>query len=241
MAELLPQIKARFFDENGAPLSGGKIETYVAGTSTPKATYIDEAESSINTNPVILDSEGYADIFISGGGYKFIVKDSDDNLVFSIDNITRPSTGPQGASFLVGTGAPASSLGTDGDYYLDAGSGTIYSKATGSWSATSDNIFSGAMDQELTGGSEEITDLVVSSTEFIQFDVIFTVLRGSDRQQTKASYLFTGAAWEKSGEQTVNSQSVTFSIDSSTGQVSANGTSGDKLKWKVTSKIPVEA
>ena len=29
---------AQFFDDNGDPLSGGKIFTYAAGTTTPKAT-----------------------------------------------------------------------------------------------------------------------------------------------------------------------------------------------------------
>ena len=29
----------QFFDNNGAPLSGGLIYTYLAGTTTPQATY----------------------------------------------------------------------------------------------------------------------------------------------------------------------------------------------------------
>ena len=42
----LPVIQ--FFDDNGDPLSGGKVETYISGTSTPKATYSDEALTTPN-------------------------------------------------------------------------------------------------------------------------------------------------------------------------------------------------
>lgn len=46
-------------------------------------------------------------------------------------------TGPQGVpgkGILSGTGAPASSLGTNGDYYIDTAANTIYGpKASGAW------------------------------------------------------------------------------------------------------------
>ena len=44
--------------------------------------------------------------------------------------------GPAGTSdgtFLFGTGVPASTLGVDGDTYLDTDSGTLYKKAAGAW------------------------------------------------------------------------------------------------------------
>lgn len=45
-------------------------------------------------------------------------------------------TGLNGSSFLQGSGVPSSGLGEDGDSYLDADSGDIYLKASGSWSVT---------------------------------------------------------------------------------------------------------
>ena len=36
---LFAGVAAQFLDNNGLPLSGGKIYTYIAGTTTPLATY----------------------------------------------------------------------------------------------------------------------------------------------------------------------------------------------------------
>ena len=48
----------QFFDSNGAPLNAGKIYTYQAGSSTPLATYTDNAGLVANTNPIILGTDG---------------------------------------------------------------------------------------------------------------------------------------------------------------------------------------
>jgi hypothetical protein len=59
-------------------LAGGKVNTYEAGTATPKATYTDESEDTANANPVILDANGRADIWLDSGSYKFVITDSAD-------------------------------------------------------------------------------------------------------------------------------------------------------------------
>ncbi len=67
------------FDDNGDPLSGGKIYTYIAGTSTPKTTYSDRSLSTPHTNPIILDSRGECTSGIFASGLlKIVIKDSDD-------------------------------------------------------------------------------------------------------------------------------------------------------------------
>lgn len=91
MAKLLPYPKFRALDSNGAPLSGGKVYTYEAGTTTPKATYTDSGAGTPNTNPVILDSQGYADIWLSGS-YKIVLKTSADVTIFTTDNVTADVT-----------------------------------------------------------------------------------------------------------------------------------------------------
>lgn len=91
MAGLTPSPKQQIFGSDGLPLVGGKIYTYAAGTSTPIATYVDSAAVTTNTNPIILDSYGQANIWlINTTGYKFIVKDADDVLLYTVDNIAIP-------------------------------------------------------------------------------------------------------------------------------------------------------
>ena len=88
MALLSPNPKQQFFDANGSPLVGGKIYTYEAGTSIPVATYQDASGVTANTNPIILDSRGMCNIWLlSTKSYKYVVKDANDVLVFTTDNI----------------------------------------------------------------------------------------------------------------------------------------------------------
>lgn len=97
MANLGPAPKAQFFDSNGDPLVGGKVYTYQAGTSTPLATYTSSAGTSANTNPVILDARGEANIWFGAGLYKIILKTSADVEIWTVDNVsgTISSVSPQ--------------------------------------------------------------------------------------------------------------------------------------------------
>lgn len=77
----------QFFDANGNPLVGGKLYTYSAGTTSPLATYTDSTGTSANTNPIILDSRGEANVWLGVGSYKMVLKDSVDALIWTVDNI----------------------------------------------------------------------------------------------------------------------------------------------------------
>ena len=91
MAGLTPSPKQQIFGSDGLPLVGGKIYTYAGGTSTPIATYTDYTAATANTNPIILDSLGQANIWlVNTTTYKFIVKDADDVLLYTVDNIAIP-------------------------------------------------------------------------------------------------------------------------------------------------------
>ena len=84
---------AQFFDNNGNPLTGGKLYTYAAGTTTPQATYTSAAGSTFHTNPIILDAAGRvpgsSEIWLADNQiYKFVLKDSNDVLLATWDNIT---------------------------------------------------------------------------------------------------------------------------------------------------------
>jgi hypothetical protein len=85
---LLPVPRQRYFDDNGDPLSGGKLYTYIAGTTTPLATYVDASGDTPNTNPIILDSNGECDVFVGSSVYKFVLTDADDVIQWTRDNIS---------------------------------------------------------------------------------------------------------------------------------------------------------
>lgn len=81
---------AQFFDDNGAPLNGGLIYTYGAGTTSPVSTYTDSSASTNNTNPIVLDSAGRtpAQIWLTAGAaYKFVLQTSTGVLIKTDDNI----------------------------------------------------------------------------------------------------------------------------------------------------------
>lgn len=89
-ASLLPVIKARFFDANNNPLSFGKVYAYQAGSQVFQDTFKEFSANagSKNTNPVELNIEGSADIWLSDGlPYKIVVDDSEGNLRYSADNV----------------------------------------------------------------------------------------------------------------------------------------------------------
>ena len=83
-----PQPKLQFLDNNGVPLSGGKVYTYSAGTTTPLTTYTDYTGSTANSNPVILDSRGECSIWLGTSSYKFKLTTSTDVEVWTVDNIS---------------------------------------------------------------------------------------------------------------------------------------------------------
>lgn len=79
------------FDANGDPLNGGKIYTYLAGTTTPVATYTDDTGVTPQANPIILNSLGApaSPIWLTGGvTYKFVIKDANDVTLRTIDDIS---------------------------------------------------------------------------------------------------------------------------------------------------------
>lgn len=91
MASLSPLPKLQFFGTDGAPLVGGKLYTYAAGTTTPIATYTDYTQANQNTNPVILDSNGQANVWLTDAvNYKYTLTDANDVLLFTVDYVSVP-------------------------------------------------------------------------------------------------------------------------------------------------------
>jgi len=80
----------QFFDNNGNPLSGGKLYSYAAGTTTPAATYTSASGATANTNPIVLDAAGRttSEIWLTQNDrYKFVLETSANVQIWSFDNI----------------------------------------------------------------------------------------------------------------------------------------------------------
>ena len=86
-------VAAQFFDNSGYPLTGGKLYSYVAGTTTNATTYTSSNGAAAHSNPIILDAAGRVpsggEIWLTDGiTYKFVLKTSTDTLIATYDNIS---------------------------------------------------------------------------------------------------------------------------------------------------------
>ena len=86
-------VAAQFFTNTGAVLTGGKIYTYAAGTTTPQTAYTSSQGNVSWTNPIVLDAagrvSGSGEIWLTDGiTYKFLLKDANDVLIATYDNIS---------------------------------------------------------------------------------------------------------------------------------------------------------
>lgn len=93
-------------DDDGNPLSGGKLYAFDAGTDTPKATYHDPAGTTLNAQPVTLDDAGYSDIYLlAGQSYKLQLTDAAGVQQWLVDQVVAP--GPGGAASTAPTNVQA--------------------------------------------------------------------------------------------------------------------------------------
>jgi len=86
-------VAAQFFTNSGVILSGGKLDTYLAGTTTRAVTYTSAGGTTAWTNPINLNSAGRVpgsgEIWLTDGiQYKFVLSDVNDVLIATYDNIS---------------------------------------------------------------------------------------------------------------------------------------------------------
>lgn len=88
------------FDDQGNVLALGKVYFYEPGSSTPKDTYTDSTLATANANPVVLNTNGRAAVWLNGN-YKVILKDANDNTIDNQNNINpEVATVSDGFNFL---------------------------------------------------------------------------------------------------------------------------------------------
>jgi hypothetical protein len=108
-------------------LAGGKLYSYVAGTTTLQATYADAEKVQINANPVVLDSSGQAKIFMDALQYKFVLQDANGVQQWSVDNISGAPPLSDVTSVFGRTGAV---VAISGDYTCGQVTGAVCSLPT---------------------------------------------------------------------------------------------------------------
>jgi hypothetical protein len=88
---LSPIGNSQFVDTNGAPLSGGFLWSYAAGTTTPITTYADDAGTP-QTNPIVLNSAGrptLGPVWLDGGqAVKFVLQNAQAVPLYTWDDVT---------------------------------------------------------------------------------------------------------------------------------------------------------
>src|SRR5262245_9387485 len=106
-----PVAIQQFFDQNGDPLSGGKLSFYQAGTSTPIPAYADVALTTPLSNPVVLDAAGRApELYLAALSYKQVLQDASNVTLWTADNVM--SAGALAAQALQPTILTLTSTGT---------------------------------------------------------------------------------------------------------------------------------
>lgn len=107
---LAPVAKMQFFDDSGAPLAGGFVFTYACGTTSQIPSYQDSSGVFSNTNPIVLDSAGRANFWMSENCYKVVVQNSLGVQLYSVDGVQPfPSSFPSltAGSLVSATNSPA--------------------------------------------------------------------------------------------------------------------------------------
>lgn len=106
---LSPPMYLQFFTAAGVPAFGYQLFTYIAGTSTKQATWTDSTQTSQNSNPIVLDSQGAAYVWLDPTlTYKFVLAlpndtDPPTGAVRSVDNIQSPITASFITAALIGS------------------------------------------------------------------------------------------------------------------------------------------
>jgi hypothetical protein len=160
----LSDILATGIQYNGSPLASGKVYTYDAGTTTPKFLYQNYNLSSSHTNPIFLNAQGRAAAY-GVGSYKFVVKDSGDNTLFTYDNVQLGTESDHYAGATTGSSNAYTATGTQSNWTLTAGFQiTIIPNHTNTGAATL-TAYGVTKDIKRTDGTDPLAGQIATNIE----------------------------------------------------------------------------
>lgn len=85
-------VQPEWFNNSGQPCSGCLLGTFIAGTNTPQATWMDAGGTILNQNPVVLSAYGRASVFVGTGAYKFVLQTPGGVTIWVEDGIIGNNT-----------------------------------------------------------------------------------------------------------------------------------------------------
>jgi len=123
LARLIDILAGGIIDDSGNPLDSGKVYVYEIGTTTPVTTYQDIDLTTPNTNPIILDAAGRAEVYVENN-VRLVIEDQDSNTIQDIDALGSTLSGTTVVSDLEVEGEVDSDLIPKVDSTYDVGSTT---------------------------------------------------------------------------------------------------------------------
>lgn len=127
----LLQPRQTFVDSAGSPCTGCKLYSYSAGTTSALATYTDSTGVTPNTNPIVLDTAGGANIWTGASSYKFVLKDALGNTFWTVDNVQGAFTDPTARTAAAAAQSTANAALPAFGMTSSQGSGTKVQHSTG--------------------------------------------------------------------------------------------------------------
>jgi hypothetical protein len=204
----------QFFDNNGQPLSGGKLYTYSAGTTTPQATYTSVTGVTPHANPIVLDSAGRVpggEIWLTGGlSYKFVLETATAILLGTYDNITGPDSlavlaNSNGSSLIgfiqAGSGAVATTVQTKlRERVTVEDFGAVGNNVANDTAAIQNAINSGALRIEgAAGKTYRVTETLILNANNVELDFNRSTINLDDSTGLKSHLRLGDNITQKSG------------------------------------------
>lgn len=168
---LVPWMDQPFSNAAGTgPNALGTITSYVAGTTTPRATYTAADLSATNANPLTLDSDGRSPYGIWIGApagvtptcYKFVIKNASGTVLSTIDNVCDPRANATTQVGIQGQSAALLLMTTLTQTQVSLVAGSSYQIGATVFATTQ----TGGLSCKLNGGSVTSTTFRVGATVY---------------------------------------------------------------------------
>jgi hypothetical protein len=114
-------------DSEGRNVPDAYLYSYDVGTNTPKDTYSDDGLITPNANPLQSDGAGrFFNVYLGAGGYKLVVRDSNDIVIWTQDDYYQALDGSDLANIDADIAAVEQQNARTGAVYTDSGAADAY-------------------------------------------------------------------------------------------------------------------